>query len=492
MPYNTRRKSLSLPSLGIHLPSSSRRSPSISSTKTSTPSTEDHQLPPSKKVKRSHDSLSVSPEPLSRQSPAVRAATWEHTPPPSPMDDGLAPRIDTEGINDDIVVGVIHQLEKTANRPHLVKELAAILYTLNDNVANSANPAALLSSRLSAYMKRSWSALAPCPIAKELIPVHPRKVYYYLTTMPRQPLPDNSDDIMIPSGMIGKQMTPSVTSVEQDDEDIFVRQRSPSPEVDLSSPDFEDEHVNLNGRPDGTARPASDFHAHMRLMHSHRAASPPLEGDEKEFTQTASAVRERASEQKASQGQTGAARSGISEGLSQMDSINVSTSSHLDDSPSSSFSGDRMSDDFEYGDYFSHSGPLDHQSPAPKQQQGQDDDAACALLGTSPSPSLTSVASSLSSSAPSDAGLDTEVRPQIALPEVAHVSPLKRSIDMLNSGLPDVDIKMSDLAESEDKVAIKARPLSNMDVDTAFDSWRELQSPETVEVDELDEMFGEI
>lgn len=128
MPYNTRRKSLSLPSLGIHLPSSSRRSPSISSTKI--PSTEDHQqLPPSKKVKRSHDSLSLSP------SPAVRAATWEHTPPPSPMDDGFAPRIDTEGINDDIVVGVIHQLEKTANRPHLVKELAAILYTLNDNVA---------------------------------------------------------------------------------------------------------------------------------------------------------------------------------------------------------------------------------------------------------------------------------------------------------------------------------------------------------------------
>lgn len=85
-------------------------------------------------------------------------------------------------------------------------------------------------------MKRSWSALAPCPIAKELIPVHPRKVYYYLTTMQRQPLPENSDDIMIPSGMVGKQMTPSVTSVDQDDEDIFAHQRSPSPEVDLSSP----------------------------------------------------------------------------------------------------------------------------------------------------------------------------------------------------------------------------------------------------------------
>jgi len=35
--------------------------------------------------------------------------------------------IDLEGINDDIVEAVIIQLQKTANRPHLVKELAAIL-----------------------------------------------------------------------------------------------------------------------------------------------------------------------------------------------------------------------------------------------------------------------------------------------------------------------------------------------------------------------------
>jgi hypothetical protein len=51
------------------------------------------------------------------------------------MDGGVAPKIDTEGINDDIVVGVIEQLEKTGNRPHLVKELAAVLVTLNENVA---------------------------------------------------------------------------------------------------------------------------------------------------------------------------------------------------------------------------------------------------------------------------------------------------------------------------------------------------------------------
>lgn len=47
----------------------------------------------------------------------------------------MAPKIDTEGINDDIVVAVINQLEKTGNRPHLVKELAAVLVALNVNVA---------------------------------------------------------------------------------------------------------------------------------------------------------------------------------------------------------------------------------------------------------------------------------------------------------------------------------------------------------------------
>lgn len=121
MPYNTRRKSLSLPSLGIHLPSSSRRSPKSNH--------DDQQLPPPKKVKRSHDSPSLSPEPSRRLSGHL-------SPPPSPMDGAaLGSKIDTEGINDDIVVGVIHQLEKTANRPHLVKKLAAVLVTLNDNVA---------------------------------------------------------------------------------------------------------------------------------------------------------------------------------------------------------------------------------------------------------------------------------------------------------------------------------------------------------------------
>ncbi|CAG8031897.1 unnamed protein product [Penicillium olsonii] len=467
MPYNTRRKSLSLPSLGIQLPNSSRRSPSFSKAHS-----EDH---PTKKVKRSH-TASLSPEPADKAARAARHGLFEHTPPPSPMDGVHAPKIDTEGINDDIVVAVINQLEKTGNRPHLVKELAAVLVALNGNVANSANPAALLSSRLAAYMKRSWTALAPCPIAKELVLIHPRKVYYYLTTFPHQPIPETDD--VVPA-VDGKRITPSVSSLE-DEDDAMMRERSPSPEVDLSSPDFED--LNANRGPSADHFPdASNL---TRLMHSHRAASPPLEGDEKEFTQTASAVRERASEEKASE--SSRSQSILSERLSAME-----------DAPSQSpVNGGSMSPDDgmseeEYSDYFSHI-PADHMA--------QDDEAAAsALFGTSPSPSLTSIASSVSSGTSLiDAGMDLALAgkpaaPQIALPEdlAAPVSTLKRSLDMLNSGLPDVDLKMSDLTESHERLTLTPRPVS-MSAEPVFDSWRELQNPEMVEVDELDEMFGEI
>jgi hypothetical protein len=61
---------------------------------------------------------------------------------------------------------------------------------------------------------------------------------------------------------------------------------------------------------------------------------------------------------------------------------------------------------------------------------------------------------------------------------------------MLNSELPDIEMKMSELAEQEDKLVLPGR-IQDMDMDMVFDTWRELQNPETVEVDELDEMFGE-
>ena len=140
MPYNTRRKSLSLPSLGIHIPvtqaersassssKASRRSSSSASnsgllSSASHPDTTDSH--PSKRLKRAHGSLLAPTE-----------AVVEHTPPPSPTtaknsiemtDAPVMPKIDLEGINDDIVEASIAQLQSTANRPHLIKELETVL-----------------------------------------------------------------------------------------------------------------------------------------------------------------------------------------------------------------------------------------------------------------------------------------------------------------------------------------------------------------------------
>ncbi|KAL8732874.1 MAG: hypothetical protein Q9166_002475 [cf. Caloplaca sp. 2 TL-2023] len=335
MPYNTRRKSLSLPSLGIQLPSSSRvHRPSISKAATAA---ETSTQPPNKKVKRSHTSDDASPTSLSRPRSSTSSSStksvsfaaerpkssgrtaYEHTPPPSPGATSNI-KIDIDGINDDIVRGVIEQLEKTGNRPHLIKELSTVLSNTNDAVLSSANPAALLSSRLAAYLRRDcWTALSPCPLAKKLLPVHPRKVFYYLTIQPRQEIPADSSDIFTSSlitsmssiGKGGKRIiSPSLSNASDDDsEAVELRKReafSPSPEVDLSVPEFdtathmEDDFYNpptpAGSTPSGRSSLARDGSSgsapeDVSLAHNHRAQSPPLEGDEKEFTQTASNMR---------------------------------------------------------------------------------------------------------------------------------------------------------------------------------------------------------
>lgn len=99
----------------------------------------DTQQPPSKKVKRSHDeSEQSSGEAANARATKSRcpSGALEHTPPPSPADSGTTVnKIDTEGITDDIVVAVIEQLEKTGNRPHLIKELATVLASTNESIA---------------------------------------------------------------------------------------------------------------------------------------------------------------------------------------------------------------------------------------------------------------------------------------------------------------------------------------------------------------------
>ncbi|KAI5309077.1 hypothetical protein KEM55_004133, partial [Ascosphaera atra] len=229
MGYNTRRKSLSLPSLGIQLPATSRahrRSQAAASSSSSSASQTPSDPPPplSKRLKRDHLSQPLSPDPpeqddeeedeeeetkqkiqqkIKQKPPRPnKNGICQRTPPASPsISPSLSPSpnpIDTSSINDDIVVAVIHQLERTGNRPHLIKELATALADSNPTIANSANAAALLSSRLSLFLKRpGWNPANPCPIAKELIPVHPRKVFFYLTTCAPQALLDDCDDVVV-------------------------------------------------------------------------------------------------------------------------------------------------------------------------------------------------------------------------------------------------------------------------------------------------------
>jgi hypothetical protein len=164
MPYNTRRKSLSLPSLGIHIPvthaaraaanraaanstsasptASSKSTPSKTAKTMAPPSKEDRHA--NKRLKRSHSESEESDQELPSAPLAKKRGTavkFDHTPPPSPPptdrasvemidaddDESSIKRIDMEGINDEIVEAVIVQLQNTGNRPHLVKELAAVL-----------------------------------------------------------------------------------------------------------------------------------------------------------------------------------------------------------------------------------------------------------------------------------------------------------------------------------------------------------------------------
>lgn len=343
MPYNTRRKSLSLPSLGIHVPvthaaraaaaaaaaaqriangshnpqttsksssapsSTSSRRPSPSSTAPSSP-----DMHPNKKLKRSHapespsrgahaPSNSTSASPSSKHHHSMKL---DSTPPPSPradrasveMDDAPShsASIDLSAIKDEIVEAVVIQLQATANRPHLVKELATILMQQLKIVQHSANPCAIISSRLATYLKRPcWSAKSPCPLAKELETIHPRRTYFYLTTHPHQPLPDHTTAQFVPRTIITPPLSSTASTSEVTDEERR-RELSPSPEVDLSSPEFDDMDDDI---PMPTT-PIGSFSGRLpklgsSLRRNHRATSPPLEKDEKEFTQTAEGLQKR-------------------------------------------------------------------------------------------------------------------------------------------------------------------------------------------------------
>jgi hypothetical protein len=122
-------------------------------------------------------------------------------------------------------------------------------------------------------------------VAKELETVHPRRTYFYLTTYQHQPIPDPSNVQFLQRSII----TPSLSSSSRSDDADAERRRelSPSPEVDLSSPAFEGDDI-LPPTPTGS------FSSRMEpIIRNSRASSPPLEKDEKEFTQTARGMQKR-------------------------------------------------------------------------------------------------------------------------------------------------------------------------------------------------------
>jgi hypothetical protein len=114
------------------------------------------------------------------------------------------------------------------------------------------------------------------------------------------PLPQSSDDILPPPLMASKDLTPSVSEHSQlDDIELDSRERSrlsPSPEVELYSPELDQEDAM-----DPTT-PGESFSARSSLnpdgtpevrRRPNRAPSPLLEADERGFTETATAVRAR-------------------------------------------------------------------------------------------------------------------------------------------------------------------------------------------------------
>ena len=301
MPYNTRRKSLSLPSLGIHVPGP--RS-SVSSFQPSAHNRSQSSHMPgnstmsSSSLKRVFEPFVYQPTKKHKRGPCIT----EQTPPPSPgrnvTDNTTAPRaIDLEGINDNIVECVILQLQATGNKRHTVKELAAVLMQRLRIVQQSANPAAIISSRLGAYLKQPcWTALSPCPIAKELEAIHPRRTYFYLTTCPPQPCLADSKTKLLMTPPPPNITTPSISDDEDNDHIARRRYISPSPEVDLSSPDLDDpEEVRAHHIP--PSGPLLLPQIQQRLRHTPqrgaRVPSPALEKDEREFTQTFAGLQKR-------------------------------------------------------------------------------------------------------------------------------------------------------------------------------------------------------
>jgi hypothetical protein len=157
---------------------------------------------------------------------------------------------------------------------------------------SSANPHAIISSRLNAYLKRGFTPIVPCLLKKELITTHPRRIYFYLTTCPSQPIPQHENSMATARRSV---VSPALT--DEEEEELRKRtEMSPSPEVDLSSHELDDgDSTDTGSLVSATAsmiarqRTRSPSHLGQKNV----LASPPLEGDEREFSQSAIYIERR-------------------------------------------------------------------------------------------------------------------------------------------------------------------------------------------------------
>lgn len=133
--------------------------------------------------------------------------------------------------------------------------------------------------------------------------MHPRRTYFYLTTCPHQPIPDPLALAAAASNIYQHRsiISPSLSGASSRDDEERRRELSPSPEIDLS-PDFgddydEDDCMVTPPTPTGSFSGRNSLIVTKSpsavLNQNHRAASPPLQEDEKEFTLTAQEMQTR-------------------------------------------------------------------------------------------------------------------------------------------------------------------------------------------------------
>lgn len=256
---------------------------------------------------------------------------------------------------------------------------------------------------------------------------HPRRVYFFLTTVPRQPIPEFSSN----PTTFKKMPSPSISSGFEEEE-VEERERdvmSPSPEVDLASPTHEDSHVHAIA---DLTFPMDDFKFEedneLTQITSNRAPSPPLEQDEKEFTLTASMMQQRKQSEHA-------------EYLQMMESLDkersISPSSFVP--PSLSMSVDSL-DSIELPDE-------EEEEMSEEKIQLRNQEAAAMLFGTGHLMAMSDF---------------TTHSPMLKPQQVLRIdmTPRKDSLLTLNTNLGDIDAP-----------------------------WTDLKSPETIGLSELDDML---